>query len=42
MRLGENVGIRMYELLCFRSNTLKREMKHIEILKFVSGPVHIS
>ena len=33
------MGIRIYELIVYRENKNKRETKHIEMLKFLSGQV---
>ena len=38
-KLGETVGPKLYELIIYREKTLKRELKHIEILKFLHSNV---
>jgi hypothetical protein len=37
--MGENIGVRVLELLNLREKNLKREVKHIEMLKFVQNTV---
>jgi len=34
-KLGEIIGPKLYELIIFRDKSYKRELKHIEILKFL-------
>lgn len=38
-KMGFNIGIRLLELLTIREKTFKRELEHIEMLKFISQNV---
>lgn len=38
-KLGEIVGPKLYELIIYRDKSFKRELKHIEILKFLHSNV---
>ena len=38
-KIGESIGPKLYELIIYREKSLKRELKHIEILKFLHSNV---
>ncbi len=39
IKMGESIGVRMFELIYCREKRLKKETKHIEMLQFISSTV---
>ena len=38
-KLGESIGPRLLELMTFREKTLKHEIKHVEMLKYIHSTI---